>query len=155
MLDYCQLETQETNGPETDNRPTFHVFLVEDNAGDVFLLREALRQHHLSIKLQVVSDGATAIDHIRRLGSGRNGAVPDLFILDFNLPAVNGDRVVEEIRRTPRCADVPVLIVTSSEIPKVARLHADAFFQKPANYRDYMKLGEIVKGLLEHATVKL
>jgi CheY-like chemotaxis protein len=90
------------------------IILVEDNPADVFLIEEALRAHEVSFEITWVRDGEQAIALIDR-GETNN---PELFLLDLNLPRVDGRDVLAKIRRTPGLAKIPVIIMTSSDSPQ-------------------------------------
>src|SRR5581483_10016670 len=94
------------------------ILLIEDAEPDVFLVREALRQTGIVFNLTVLDDGEKAIEFIDDLDRG--SAIPDprLILLDLNLPKRTGDQILEHIRKSPRCKDLPVIIVTSSDSPK-------------------------------------
>jgi CheY-like chemotaxis protein len=76
----------------------------------------------------------------------------DVVLLDLNLPRRTGLEVLTRIRESLVCATVPVIIVTSSRAPNdreaAQRLQATRYFQKPSNYDDFMRLGEIVKEIV-------
>ena len=125
------------------------ILLAEDNRGDVFLIREALSKHNVAHELHVVCDGEEALRFIESIGEGH--PCPDVFLLDLNLPRVEGDEVLQSFRQHPQCARTPVIVVTSSDAPKdherVARIGITSYFRKPTDLEDYMKLGEVVKAL--------
>jgi CheY-like chemotaxis protein len=127
--------------------------VVEDNHFDVYLIREALDGAKVDAEMDVVSDGELAISHFQQL-QGSNAPCPTLVILDINLPKRNGFEVLAEIRHCLRCADVPVLVFTSADLAQdrqeMSKLGISGYFRKPTEYAEFMKLGEIVKGLLEH-----
>jgi two-component system, chemotaxis family, response regulator Rcp1 len=132
---------------------TFRIVLVEDAEPDVFLVREALRQSGLKFDLVVLEDGEKASEFIAGLDRDETSPCPDLVLLDLNLPKQTGEKVLARLRQTVRCGRVPVLIVTSSDSPNdkalVARLGATQYFRKPSLLDDFMKLGALVRELLE------
>jgi CheY-like chemotaxis protein len=73
-------------------------------------------------------------------------------LLDLNLPRKGGARVLERIRQSPECAGVPVVVVTSSDSPgdkkQASRLGATRYFQKPLDLMEFMKLGPLVREVL-------
>src|SRR5947207_2892468 len=91
------------------------VLLVEDNVGDVFLFREALASAGLVCDLTVISDGAEALDFVNN--AARRDGIPDLAVLDLNLPKVEGTEVLEAIRSSRELAHIPVAVMTSSPSP--------------------------------------
>ncbi len=127
------------------------VVLVEDNPGDVFLVREALNAHGLITRLIVQEDGEAMLRYIERIESGEH-ACPDIILLDLNLPRHGGKALLERVRTGKLCARVPVLIVSSSDAPEerqiTARLGANGYFRKPADFDEFLQLGALVKQLL-------
>jgi CheY-like chemotaxis protein len=128
-----------------------HILLAEDNSGDVLLVREALAAHHLSYTLHVAADGAQAVDFVARMGQPGEAPCPDIFLLDLNLPRVDGHEVLREFRRHPACAATPVVVVSSSDSlrdrQRVSALGVDRYFKKPTSFDAFMQLGAIVKEL--------
>jgi CheY-like chemotaxis protein len=133
------------------------ILLAEDNPGDVFLVREALVEHRIEHELFVVPDGACALDYIDQIGKTPSAPCPDLFLLDLNLPKVDGHQVLEHFRNHPLCTSTPVVIVTSSDIPldreRVARLEAARYFRKPKEIDEFMQLGVLVKEVVDPGNV--
>jgi chemotaxis family two-component system response regulator Rcp1 len=118
----------------------------------VFLIREAIQAAHIDAELHVLSDGEKAIGFFDEADGSEEAPCPALVILDINLPKRNGGEVLEHMRKSAKCGRTPVLIVSTSDSPaergKMQRLGADAYFRKPSEYADFMKLGEMVQALL-------
>src|SRR5450830_143009 len=89
--------------------------LAEDNPGDVRLTQEALRDSKIRNNLNVVTDGVEAIAFLRRQGKYANAPIPDVVLLDLNLPKKDGREVLAEIKSDPVLKRIPVVIITSSE----------------------------------------
>jgi chemotaxis family two-component system response regulator Rcp1 len=136
--------------PEAAHR-TVHVLLAEDNPGDVFLVREALQRQPFEAELVVRHDGEQTLVYIENVDTGEVPC-PDVVLLDLNLPRRNGEFLLERMRRSPLCSQVPIVIVSSSASPKdretAARLGASTYFQKPSDYDEFMRLGAVVRQLL-------
>ena len=132
------------------------VVLAEDNPGDVFLVREALETHGLGAELTVQQDGEQMLRFIERVDSGQESC-PDLVLLDLNLPKRSGETLLKRLRESPLCARIPVLIVTSSDSPRdretSARLGASGYFRKPPDFDEFLRLGIIVKQLIDYKEV--
>jgi len=128
------------------------IVLIEDNDADVFLVEEALSQHGLQAPAHVLRDGAQAQDFVLSLDANGDTPVPDLFLLDLNLPKRSGLEVLALIRQSRRCAATPVVIMTSSDSPldrqETRRLHADRYFRKPSGYEAFMEMGKVVRDVL-------
>ena len=128
------------------------VLLVEDNAADANLVQEALAEHRVDSALQILNDGAKAIDFIERMDADEAQPCPDLVLLDLNLPKTNGEEVLRRLQRSPRRQQIKVLIISSSNIPadreRAFALGANGYFRKPSNLDEYMLLGPRVRELL-------
>lgn len=111
------------------------ILLVEDNPGDVRLIREALRTTNHEASLNVVMDGDDAIFSLAQ--QAKDATLPDLVLLDLNLPGRDGFEVLQAIRDDPRLEQLPVIILTSSQAEEdVARCydaHANAYLTKPSS----------------------
>jgi CheY-like chemotaxis protein len=120
------------------------VLLVEDNAGDVRLTREAFKDAKVHINLHVVSDGLEAMDFLNREGSYSNAPRPDLILLDLNLPKKSGQEVLEEIKASTNLLSIPVVILTTStaceDILRSYRLHANCYISKPVDLDGFLRI---------------
>lgn len=134
------------------------ILLIENAEPDVFLVREALRQAGLSFQLKVLDDGEKAVDFIDHLDGNAQERCPQVVLLDLNLPKRSGDQILEHMRNSRRCRTVPVIIVTSSDSPKdrseTARLGATVYFRKPSRLDEFMKLGPLVRGILDQESAE-
>ena len=123
------------------------LLVVEDNPGDVRLLREALEGSDLDGSITVVTDGEAALDYLGQCGdsdSADSSTDLALVILDLNLPKVNGAAVLEAIRSDPRLRSIPVVVLSSSkseeDIRETNDLGADGYHVKPIDPNEYMSL---------------
>jgi CheY-like chemotaxis protein len=128
---------------EGQSRP-LHVLLVEDNPGDVRLMREALRNGGPSRKLNTVEDGEEALAYLRRQHPYGAAPKPDLIFLDLNLPKKDGREVLLEIKQDESLRRIPVIVLTTSEaerdIFRVYDLHANCYVKKPTDLDEYMEV---------------
>ena len=131
-----------------------NILLAEDNRADVLLVREALSLRHIDHDLHVVRDGEEAIAFVSRMGTPGEPPCPDLFLLDLNLPRADGPEVLREFRRHPECAHTPVIVVTSSDMPRdreqVEPLGIAHYFRKPADLDEFMELGAVIEQVVKH-----
>jgi CheY-like chemotaxis protein len=109
------------------------ILVVEDLSADTILLREALRDAGLAEELIYANDGQEALD---MLNSG--GPLPQLMLLDLNLPGVSGHEVLNRVRNDPRLAELPIVVLTTSLSPQdvaFAYAHrANAYVRKPNGF---------------------
>lgn len=124
-----------------------HVLLVEDNPGDVRLIQEALKTTDLQYVLDVAGDGDDALS--RLLDEKRAVPLPDLVILDLNLPRRSGHEVLSVIKDHPRTRTVPVIVLSSSglteDIDKAYGAHANCYIQKPQNIDDFFHVCSLLE----------
>lgn len=127
------------------------ILLIEDNAADIFVIRDILQTCQLDEDVRIASDGQEALLFLDKIGDG-TAPCPRLVLLDLNLPGIGGIELLKQIRTGPRCARVPVIIITSSEseedVRAVRELDADAYFRKPTDLESYLKLGPLIQGVL-------
>lgn len=126
-------------------KPTpIEILLVEDNPGDVRLTREALREAKVRNNLSVAADGVEALNFLDTRGGHGAGPLPDLILLDLNLPRKSGREVLEQIKQDPRLKHVPVVILTTSQaeadILESYRLRANAYVTKPVDLDQFLKV---------------
>ncbi len=116
-----------------------HVLLVEDNEADVILLREALREGGVDLDLTVAQDGEQAMAGLRD-GDG----LPDLVLLDLNLPRKDGREVLAEIKSDSALRSIPVVVLTTSkaeeDILRSYDLHANAYVTKPVDFNRFIEV---------------
>ena len=102
-----------TTGTEL-GRP-IEILLVEDNPGDVDLTREGLADGKLRNNLHVAGDGEEALAFLRRGGEHADTPMPDLILLDLNLPGKDGREVLAAIKADEQLGHIPVVVLTSSQ----------------------------------------
>jgi two-component system response regulator len=116
------------------DKSRLEILLVEDNPADVRLIGYALEETHAGHHLNVAPDGEDALDFLFRRGVHINAPRVNLVLLDLNLPIMNGDAVLGEIRSHVDTALLPVIILSSSNAGKDVRLayelHANGYIRK-------------------------
>ena len=110
------------------------ILLVEDNPGDVRLVREAFKEIKLCNRLSVVGDGEKGIAFLKKEGIYHDAPHPDLILLDLNLPKIDGRELLEQIKQCPELRTIPIMVLTSSkseeDILRSYELHANCKFTR-------------------------
>lgn len=126
---------------ETKGNPV-EILLVEDNAGDVRLTREALKDAKVLNNLHVARDGEEATEFLFRKGKHADAPRPDIIILDLNLPRKDGREVLAEIKADKELKRIPVVILTTSkseeDVLKSYNLHANCYVTKPLDLDQFI-----------------
>lgn len=129
--------------------PVTQVLVVEDNPGDVRLVREVFDEAGFSNYLSVVVDGEQALDFLRKKGRFSQAPQPGLVILDIGLPGKSGLEVLREIKQDHNLRRIPVLILSSSnaraDILKGYELYANAFITKPGSLDQFIQAVRIIE----------
>ena len=117
------------------------ILLVEDNPSDLELALLALKENNLSNKIEVVRDGAEALDFIFATGAyfGRQVEdTPKIILLDLKLPKIDGLEVLRRIKQDPRTQAIPVVVLTSSsaerDVVETYQLGANSYIVKPVDF---------------------
>jgi two-component system, chemotaxis family, response regulator Rcp1 len=120
------------------------ILLIEDNPGDVRLIKDGLKNSRIINHISVVGDGEEAMAYLA--GTGRySGAVrPDIILLDLNLPKKDGREVLAEIQKDESLRLIPVVVLTSSKAEKdvlmTYQLHANCFLTKPLDLSEFTSM---------------
>lgn len=119
-------------------RPPIAILLAEDNPGDVYIVRSSLADSKLDHNFYHVNDGEEMMAYLRQEQGYENALLPDLILLDLNLPTKNGFEVLTEVKTDPKLRPIPVVILTSSyadkDIFRSYQLCANSYIVKPSNY---------------------
>jgi CheY-like chemotaxis protein len=112
-----------------------NVLVVEDNPGDVRLIREALRGLDPPVHISVAVDGEQAIWFLRKNHPYEEAPKPGLIFLDFNLPKADSRSVLRAIKEDQQLRLIPIAVLTSSDSERDVRdaylLHANCYLRKP------------------------
>lgn len=126
------------------------ILIVEDNPGDVRLIREAFAATQTPPKrLHVVPDGGEALDFLFRRGAHAKAPVPDLVLLDMNLPKESGMEVLAVIKQDPVLRRIVVVVTTVFADPEMIRraydLQANCCVLKPAGLDDLFRMVDSIQ----------
>ena len=122
------------------------ILLVEDNSRDEALTRRALSKSNLLNEVVTVRDGVEAIDYLFGTGAysgAERPALPELILLDLNLPKVDGLQVLEKIRSNEETRRLPVVVFTSSsedeDMIRSYDLGANSYVRKPVDFAQFQE----------------
>ncbi len=128
------------------------ILLVEDNPADVKITQRALRDGGLPVELIVVRDGQEAVEYLTRQGAYSTQSdwrVPDLILLDINLPRLTGLQVLERIRSTPALRATPVVVLTTSrrqeDVQQMYAAGANTYIEKPQDFNRFVQVLQTIQ----------
>ncbi|MCW3080442.1 response regulator [Segetibacter sp.] len=125
-----------------------HILLVEDNEGDIVLTKEALSDAKMKNKVSVAKDGEEAIRFVNA-GLNEEGLLPDLILLDINLPKVDGKEVLHYLKNAPSLKRIPVVMLTtsSSELDVIDSYnnYANCFITKPVDFNKFFEVVRMIE----------
>ncbi|MFG1928901.1 response regulator [Cryptosporangium sp. NPDC048952] len=122
--------------PET-GRP-FDVLIVDDDAGDVLLIDEALSDRQIHHRLHTAADGVRALEFLRDPAQPR----PDLILLDLNMPRMSGREVLAQVKADPELRRIPIVVLSTSviedDVSASYGLRANAYVTKPVDFDEFV-----------------
>jgi two-component system, chemotaxis family, response regulator Rcp1 len=125
------------------------IFLVEDNPGDVDLMVQAFRESGFDYHLRVAKNGVEALQYLHRKGPYANAILPDLIILDLNLPRKDGRAVLAELKQDSVLRRIPIIILSMStaqeDIMMSYELNANCFINKPVDLDQFITVVKTIK----------
>jgi CheY-like chemotaxis protein len=126
------------------------ILLVEDSPEDTLLTREALKDAMVVNELHVVPDGEAAMAFLRREAEFADAPVPDLVLLDLNLPRKDGREVLSEIKGDANLRRIPVVVLTTSaadeDIVGAYDAHVNAYIRKPIDFEQLVHVVRAIDG---------
>lgn len=124
-----------------DFNSQLEILLVEDNPDDIFLFKEVLKDTNINIKLNIATEGRSAIDFIFKKDQYKNAPTPDIILLDLNLPKLDGREVLNIIKSDDDIKMIPVIVLTTSQnmddINDAYMKNANCYIPKPADLEQF------------------
>lgn len=126
-----------------DNQPV-KILLVEDNEGDILLTTEALEECKVKNELRVLRNGSDALNFLLTCSQSNKNDMPDLILLDINLPKKNGHEVLQSAKNHPELKHIPIIILTTSsselDILRAYQEHANCYIIKPLEVAEFVNV---------------
>jgi len=120
-----------------------HILLIEDNEGDILFIKEAFEETRLANEITVLRNGEKAIKYLQKKGVHKDAVMPDLIILDINLPRKNGHEVLQFIKSNGDLLVIPVIMFTTSssdkDIIKSYENHVNSYITKPVDGDEFIE----------------
>ncbi len=117
---------------------SFAILMIDDDEEDFNLVKDALESRRLKVDLYWAADGDEALSFLRRDGVYSNVPVPNLILLDLNMPGKNGFEVLRDLKADEKLRRIPVVILTSSgdqaNISRGYNVGASSFMLKPLSF---------------------
>lgn len=125
----------------TERARAAQVLLIEDNHGDAVLTRRAFRRARIPSEIVVAETGEAGLSILRRQGEHADAVMPDLILLDLNLPYMHGKDFLSQVKEDPDLKRIPVIILSSSSADNDVRgcydRHANGYITKPVTTETY------------------
>lgn len=123
-----------------------HLLLIEDNVADVALMEAVLEEVDIQemVTMAVIKDGESALRTFQALENSPENTYPDLIILDFNLPKINGLDILKKLKSSLRLRSIPVVVFSTSssrdDIDNCYREFANCFITKPVDFDEFVHI---------------
>jgi CheY-like chemotaxis protein len=133
--------------------PNYRILIAEDNPPDLMLIQEGLRLYGVPCDIDVVETGEEFLAYAQMSCHTQDLPKPDLILLDWSLPKGSGSDLIQAIRKTDRCANSFIIVLTSSISPHdraaAEKAGANEFLSKPSDLDEFLRIGEFVKRVLD------
>ncbi|HCL06484.1 MAG TPA: response regulator [Chitinophagaceae bacterium] len=127
------------------------ILLVEDNEGDIRLTIEAFKEAKIKNQVKVVRDGEEALDYLRKQGNYTDVLLPDIILLDINLPKIDGKEVLNIMKNDAVLKTIPVIMLTTSsadsDVEESYANHANCYVIKPVDLNKFM---DVIRGIEDY-----
>ncbi|KPA18107.1 chemotaxis protein CheY [Candidatus Magnetomorum sp. HK-1] len=132
---------------------TIQLLLIEDNPGDIYLMTSKLKDLSIPISLNVAVDGTEASDFLQQKGKYKDVQIPDIIILDLNLPRIDGREILNYIKSDSTLANVPLFILSASDededILKKYDPLFNKFLKKPRSLKSFQLIIDKIENFIQ------
>jgi two-component system, chemotaxis family, response regulator Rcp1 len=125
------------------------ILIVDDDAGDIELMREALLTSKFKLRISEVHDGVECMAYLHHESKYLGAAKPDLILMDLNMPRMDGRETLKKIKSDPDLLMIPVVILTTSkaeeDIEKTYNAGANCYISKPVGLSELQKVVSVIE----------
>lgn len=129
---------------ETAGIRPFEILVVDDSPDDIRLIRDAFSLWKRNREVQALMNGMAALHFLKECEAKAGSTLPELILLDWNLPGIKGEDVLKRLKEDQRLRHIPVVVFTSSSAPadrrKATELGAERFITKPLDLDDFFNV---------------
>jgi DNA-binding response OmpR family regulator len=129
---------------EESNSFLFNIFMADDDTDDQNFLKAAVHEYSPKIKVDCFNNGMALMEHLQ----GDNNKLPDIIILDLNMPQKNGKDITKELKADSRLKHIPIIIYSTTksydDINAIYELGANTFLSKPQAFKDICKAMNVI-----------
>ena len=132
--------------PRDRNLKPIQILMADDDDDDRMMTEKAMKKNHLANEIKFVVDGEDLMDYLlhRKNYTEENAPVPDLILLDINMPKKDGIEALKEIKSNKKLKAIPVIVLTTSsaeeDIIKTYKLGVNSFITKPVTFEELVKV---------------
>ena len=128
------------------------VLMIDDSPADCRLVQEMFAESTSNIEFHAVPDGPTAFDFLSRKPPYQKERIPDIIVVDLNLPVLGGKKILNLVKTHEAWKSIPVVVLSASsdplDISECTELGAERYFVKPASVDDYLRVIKEIEHLL-------
>ncbi|WP_422356109.1 response regulator [Roseivirga pacifica] len=122
----------------------FRILLVEDSLEDIVLTKLAFSKSNVPAEIDVVNDGEECLSFLRKEEPFTDAKVPDLILLDLNMPKLNGKQVLEVVKTDPELKHIPTVVLSTSkrkvDVEESYERFANSYLAKPIDFNEFLDL---------------
>jgi CheY-like chemotaxis protein len=126
--------------------------MIDDSPADCRLVQEMFAESTSNIEFHAVPDGPTAFDFLSRKPPYQKERIPDIIVVDLNLPVLGGKKILNLVKTHEAWKSIPVVVLSASsdplDISECTELGAERYFVKPASVDDYLRVIKEIEHLL-------
>lgn len=138
----------------TPSNKTLEILLVEDNWGDALLMKTAFKKRKFEANLTIVTDGEQALAYLNREDKYHSAPLPDLILLDLNMPRMDGRAFLRRVKRQAHFSALKVVVLSVSQLDsdfrEMSDMRIDGYLVKPRDLYGFYQMMKDLEDFLLH-----